>query len=128
VNGLVIRSPWIDLILDGKKIWEIRGRRTHIRGKIGLIRGGSGTIVGVCNLIGIVGPLNLKQFRKDARKAGLRKSETKTLPYKTTYAWLLENPKRLKRIWSAACEPIPFRLTDGVMSRNSVEKDTGLGS
>jgi len=29
------------MILAGKKTWEIRGRKTHVRGKIALIRGGS---------------------------------------------------------------------------------------
>lgn len=26
MNGLVIRNPWVEKILDGKKTWEIRGR------------------------------------------------------------------------------------------------------
>ena len=25
--ALLIRHPWIDMILDGKKTWEIRGSR-----------------------------------------------------------------------------------------------------
>ncbi len=31
VPGLLIRRPYIDQILDRKKIWEIRGARTNIR-------------------------------------------------------------------------------------------------
>lgn len=37
MNGLLIRRPWIDLILDGYKTREIRGMPTRIRGTIGLI-------------------------------------------------------------------------------------------
>jgi hypothetical protein len=97
VNGLVIRSPWVEMILDRKKIWEIRGAYTHVRGKIGLIRAGSGMIVGTCELIGAIGPLELKEFRKSARKAGLRPSEARTLPYQKTYAWVLRNPMKFRR-------------------------------
>jgi hypothetical protein len=41
VDGLVIDKPWIDLILDGKKTWEMRSTLTKKRGKIALIRKGS---------------------------------------------------------------------------------------
>jgi hypothetical protein len=57
MNGLVIRSPWVDMILAGEKTSEIRGKKTSIRGTIALIRGGSGLIVGTCELIDVVGPL-----------------------------------------------------------------------
>lgn len=68
MNGFVIRSPWVEMILDGTKIWEIRGRKTHMRGKIALIRGGSGLIVGTCNLTDVVGPLTRKEFLRNRRK------------------------------------------------------------
>jgi len=35
VNGLIIRSPCVEMILEGKKTWEMRGAYTHVRGKIG---------------------------------------------------------------------------------------------
>jgi hypothetical protein len=41
MRGLIIRSSWVEMILAGKKTWEIRGRYTHVRGKIALIRAGS---------------------------------------------------------------------------------------
>ncbi len=39
-RGLLIKSPWVEDILQGRKTWEIRGLITHIRGKIALIRSG----------------------------------------------------------------------------------------
>lgn len=45
-RSLIIRKPYIDLILDNKKVWEMRSRKTNIRGRIGLIEAGSGLIVG----------------------------------------------------------------------------------
>jgi hypothetical protein len=44
LKAIVIKAPWIDLILEGKKTWEIRSRRANPRDVIGLIRGGSGIV------------------------------------------------------------------------------------
>ena len=51
MKALIIKQPWIDYILEGKKIWEIRGNRTHIRDKIELIQSGSGLVIGSCEII-----------------------------------------------------------------------------
>ena len=50
-RALIIDSPWIDYILDGSKTWEMRTRATKLRGRIGLIRKGSGLIVGEVTLV-----------------------------------------------------------------------------
>ncbi|MGH9685528.1 MAG: ASCH domain-containing protein [Candidatus Acidiferrales bacterium] len=97
MNGLIIRSPWVEMILDGKKTWEIRGSYTHIRGKIALIRGGSGLVVGACNLVDVVGPLKRTEFRKHRRNVGLKPSEARWLPYENTYAWVLKGAKKFRR-------------------------------
>ncbi|OAB30221.1 hypothetical protein PMSD_20775 [Paenibacillus macquariensis subsp. defensor] len=44
MNGLIIKPKWADLILSGKKTWEIRGSQTHIHRTIGIIKSGSGLI------------------------------------------------------------------------------------
>jgi hypothetical protein len=49
-RGLVIKQPWVGMIADGKKIWEMRTRRTRLRGWIGLIEKGAGQVVGVAYL------------------------------------------------------------------------------
>ncbi len=103
LSALLIRSPWIDKILDGSKTWEIRGTRTHKRERIALIQSGSGTVIGVADLVDAVGPLTKSQFVADARKIGLKKSEaSRGLPYRRTFAWVLKNPRRLKK-------PVPYR-------------------
>lgn len=50
-RGLIIADPWIDHILDGRKDWEMRSRPTSVRGWFGLIRKGSGTVVGRARLV-----------------------------------------------------------------------------
>ena len=59
MKGLIIRSPWIDLILDGSKTWEMRSRPTSIRGRIALIKAGSGLIFGMANLTDCLPTLKL---------------------------------------------------------------------
>jgi hypothetical protein len=49
-RGLVIQQPWVGMIADGKKIWEMRTRRTRLRGWIGLIEKGAGQVIGVAYL------------------------------------------------------------------------------
>jgi len=96
MRGLIIRSPYIDWILEGKKTWEIRGSNSHVRGKIALIRSGSGLVVGTCKLVGVVGPLTLRELKKHASKLGRTSSEIRSKPYEKTYAWALSNAVRLK--------------------------------
>lgn len=57
MKGLIIDSPHIDNILDGRKTWEMRSTGTKQRGLIALIRKGSGTVIGTVELIDSVGPL-----------------------------------------------------------------------
>ncbi len=45
-RALIVRKPWIDLILDEGKDMEMRSRKTKIHGQIGLIEAGSGLIMG----------------------------------------------------------------------------------
>lgn len=52
MRGLIIREPWIDLILQGEKTWEMRGPRTAVRGRVALIRKGAGAVCGVADLVG----------------------------------------------------------------------------
>jgi ASCH domain-containing protein len=51
MKGLIIDEPWISLILQGEKIWEMRKTACHHRGRIALIRKGSGQVVGIAALL-----------------------------------------------------------------------------
>jgi hypothetical protein len=57
MSALLIRAPYIDWILDGSKVWEIRGSRTTKLERIGLIQSGTGKVVGVADLVDVIGPL-----------------------------------------------------------------------
>lgn len=51
MKALVIDEPWIGKILRGEKTWEMRKTASHQRGRIALIRKGSGLVVGTADLI-----------------------------------------------------------------------------
>lgn len=51
-RGLIIRQPWIGMILNGTKHWEMRSKPTLVRGRIALIQAGTGLIVGEAYLSG----------------------------------------------------------------------------
>jgi hypothetical protein len=96
------------MILDGKKTWEIRGSRTSVEGQIALVASGSGTVVGLCDLVDCVGPLTANQFRKNAKKAGMRPSEAELGWYRLTYAWVMAKPRMLK-------QPVPYAHPQGAV-------------
>lgn len=92
MKGLIIKSPHIENILDGKKVWELRGSDTKIRGRIALIKSGSKTIVGYANLVGSSGPCSPAALEL-SEHLHLAKGATK---YKNTYAWHLEKVEKLE--------------------------------
>ena len=93
-HGLLIREPWLSLILSGRKTWEIRGTNTTRRGRIGLIRSGSLTVVGYCDLTAVLGPLRLEELlvTEDKHRVDPALLGQTGLPYRNTFAWVLENP------------------------------------
>jgi hypothetical protein len=105
MDCLIIKKEHLDKILSGKKTWEIRGSKTHKRGKIGLIESGSGTIIGECKLIDCSNELSLKEFLNNKNK---HCSSNKALSYKKTYAWVLDSAKRYNK-------PIPYKHPNGAI-------------
>jgi hypothetical protein len=110
MRGLIIQSQHLTEILAGRKIWEIRGSRTHIRGTIGLIESGTGNVVGLCELVDCIGPLTLGEMRKHVSKHRIPLSHLRTREghYKKIFAWVLKKPRRLKH-------PVPYRHKPGVI-------------
>ena len=93
MKALIIKKPWIDYILNGSKIWEIRGSKTKIRGQIELIQSGSGLIVGSCEIIDCK-ELTLEDYKNNIDKHNIQ--DVYMLPYKRTFAWVLLNANRYK--------------------------------
>lgn len=91
MKALIVKKLWIDYILDGNKVWEIRGSNTKIRGEIELIQSGTGLVVGKCNLIDCI-ELFLQEYQKSKDKHCIYNVEK--LPYKKTFAWVINDAQR----------------------------------
>jgi hypothetical protein len=58
-RGLIVRDPYASQLLNGQKIWDIRGRSTQIRGSVVIVKQGTGKAFGIANLVRVLGPLDL---------------------------------------------------------------------
>lgn len=111
VRGLIVRDPYASQLLNGQKIWEIRGRPTQVRGPVVIVKAGTGRAFGTANLVRVLGPLELEDLliapelpdheREDLRRYGL--------PYPKTYAYVFTSPLRLRR-------PISYRHPSGAVT------------
>ena len=107
LRGLIVRTPWVDYLLDGTKTWEIRGSATSIRGRIALIRGGSRLVVGTADLVDCLA-LTRDEYNCAEVYHRIPASQTDSISYKHIYAWVIDNPKPLK-------EPILYRHPQGAV-------------
>lgn len=106
MNGLVIKSPWIDRILATPRTWAIRGSRTSTRGTIALIKGRAGQIVGTCRIENCMGPLTQDELRA---QAALQQTPVEVLTSSSSakaFAWILSDVKPF-------AEPIPYQHPTG---------------
>ncbi|GEN52382.1 ASCH domain-containing protein [Halobacillus faecis] len=100
MKGLLIKEPWIDMILNGEKTWEIRGTNTKQRGTIGLIKSGTSQVFGTVEIADSL-PLTTPVYEKSTGLHGIPEEDCQQMPYKRTYAWVLQNPVLYE-------EPIPY--------------------
>lgn len=107
LRGLIIKEPWIDLILNGDKTWEIRGTNTTIRGRIALIKSGTASIIGTVELIDTQ-QLSIQEFNDSEGFHCINTNNNTILPYPKTYTWKLTNPTLLS-------EPLPYRHPQGAV-------------
>ncbi len=107
-RALVVRQPWAGMIAGGRKRWEIRGNATGIREWIAIAAAGTGTIVGICRLADVRGPLDWESYADAWRLWGGDERPTARLPYRRTYAWVLEGASTIE-------PPIAYRHPAGAV-------------
>lgn len=103
-KGLIIKKKWLDKILDGSKVWEMRSRPTKITGKIALIEAGTGLIVGEAVLRGS----SNVPVPKSPSLIKYHLIEDLSLLDKWKYAWYLSHAKRYDN-------PIPYQHPRGAV-------------
>jgi hypothetical protein len=97
MKALLIHKCWLDLILSGKKTWEIRGKATATHGPIALIQSKSGMIYGVCELASVRGPVSIEDLQSNCHLHCIPRGDIPhVVHYERPYAWILKNARRLK--------------------------------
>lgn len=97
-SGLIIAEPWIDKILQGTKVWEMRSRQATKRGWIGLIRKGSKQVVGIAYLDSVGTPLSRDEMLATVNKHGIPESTILSgAVNKWTTPWKFSQVVRLAR-------------------------------
>jgi hypothetical protein len=91
---LAIAPAWCDSILDGHKIWEIRGTPTKKREVIALNPNGTHLLTGECRIVSCHRISTLQEFQDTVDQHQVHAT---TLPYPRTFAWVLAHPKRYTR-------------------------------
>jgi hypothetical protein len=110
MKGLVIREPWIGMILDGSKTWELRTACTTIRGEIALIRQGTRQIVGVAELVDSLPQLDPLGLAESVQFHGVPPSEqASAIANNWVFPWLIVNARRLS-------SPVPFQHPRGAVT------------
>ncbi len=107
MNGLVIKSPSIERILQASRIWAVRGTRTRASGRIALVKR-SGQIVGTCSVMDCIGPMTPEELRADAAPQQVPVEMLMSSPGAKAFAWVLSDVKAL-------AEPIPYTPATGAM-------------
>lgn len=126
-SALIIDSPHIDRILAGEKTWEMRSRNCTKRGLIGLIRKGSGKVVGLAKVIGVRGPLTRSDLLANLDKhRRAREDLDKPALAKNNFAWILSDARPL-------AQPVSYVHKGGVTwvtldsdVREKIANQTGL--
>ena len=97
-QGLVVDSPWVDLLLNGVKTWEMRSSKTSKRGRFGLIAKGTGMVVGEIDLIDCVGPLSSSALKANEHRHAITPSRKAPEEWidRWNVAWVMANACRYK--------------------------------
>lgn len=53
-SSLTVKPRWLALLLSGRKTWELRSCRCHLRGDVALMASGCATVYGIVEPLGCV--------------------------------------------------------------------------
>ena len=110
MKGLIIDEPWISLILQGKKTWEMRKTACHQRGPVALIRKGSGQIVGTADIVDSLPAVETPAAYAEAEAfhAIPPASQSRALADGWRTPWVLRHARPL-------AAPVPYRHPNGAV-------------
>jgi hypothetical protein len=96
-SGIILKDEWLEMILSGQQIWEIRSMRTHKRERVALAQSGAPVLLGDVEIIGCV-KIDDLLLRANIKKHGvpLHRHAEIVSGYKNIFAWELARPRRYK--------------------------------
>ena len=94
-KALVVKKKWLDLILAGKKTWEIRGSSTSKRGWVHFAESQAGGMLrGRGRLVNCI-PVPKKSFQFHYKKHCV--PSLNMVKYDTIYAWVFEDVEEFQK-------------------------------
>lgn len=114
-RALVVQQLWCDLILRNVKPWEMRTKKTKVRGTIGLIGSGSGLIVGKVNVMDSLDALTESEYYLHFDKHKIPR--TAGVSSKWKYPWVLDGAVKFD-------SPIPYTHPKGAVIWVKLTNDT----
>jgi predicted transcriptional regulator len=103
--GLIVKEPYASLIVSGEKTWEIRKRRTNVRGEIFIIS--NGKILGRVRLVDVLGPFTAEELAEHSDKHRVSYDVLKDYAKGCKlYAWVLKDAERFE-------EPMEVKIPKG---------------
>jgi len=110
MKGLVIREPWIGLILRGHKTWEMRSKATKFRGEIALIRAKSGLVFGTARLVASERPLTRADYMTHRDRHAIPEAMLdEVIENGWVHPWVMEEVRALPK-------PVPYRHPSGAVT------------
>ena len=105
MRGLIVREPYASLIVKGEKIWEIRRRRTNVRGDIYIIS--NGKILGKVKLVDVLGPFTAEELAEHSDKHKVSYEELKNYARNCKlFVWVFKDAVMFER-------PIEVKIPKG---------------
>jgi hypothetical protein len=118
MKGLIVDEPWIGLILQGWKTWEMRKTPCRQRGLIALIRRGENVVSGIGEIGGSGAPLDTMEAFGAAERFHRIPSERQARAFSDGFRmpWILRNVEPLPM-------PVRYRHPPGAVIWVGLEPD-----
>ncbi len=100
IDGLIVKQQWADLIVDGVKTMEVRGRQSlRVNERIAIVVSGTNLIIGYVTLVqGIELTKEMFESRRNEHMIDLSYDEMRIrYGYKKLYGWVMEDAVRLEK-------------------------------
>ena len=115
--ALTIRPPWCRKILDGSKVWEIRGQncKKHLHERICIAESGTGMLLGEMTIRDSF-KITREDLEANRHLHGIE--DLRIITYGNIYAWVLENAEAYE-------EPVPYSRSAGSIAWVDLRPATG---